>query len=617
MIKALVNSDVQRGPLRLLGLLAFILLLLAWAAVPGLTYVDRKLPPKHNSAPDEPNRTVHRIVVGGAAVITAGSVWVQLTEPVTGPQAFGGLGVVLTFFTAAAVLGGAAVAFADWWVDRHDLPPAFAAFRLKAIPVFTLFLVWGIVAGLIDDGQHWNVRTRPGAIPQGMDLETAFETWLTEARNRAGPMTAGDRRAIPLVIVSTSGGGIRAAYWTALALDCIFSGRQAPTGPADDMPCKPGPQAARTVTRADVFLASGISGGSLGLVAWEANQDLVDRRLSQDGWVDERLGEDDFVSPSLARALLTEIPRTFLHFEAADRAEVIEEAWEEAWSDTAGNNPMGTGFLAAQQAAAEGGQPILLLNGASVFDGCALNVSLLQAGSTSKADPTDCLSVDRYRDKSTAGDEAGPLPATADILDYLVGCVPAVDLRRSTAALLSARFPYVSPAGRITKCGDDSTARYIVDGGYVDTSGTETAMAIWEGLEQLVADKNDTSADSCIVPYFLQLDNGYLSSGSPKNKTKPPNQMLAPVQALWNATGLQSRASRARASAAEQFARHGVSRYSIVVPQSHPGLEAPLGWTLAETSRRDLERELYTGNEAEIRKLRAFLEEPTCASTPT
>jgi len=605
--EAAVNSFVQNGRIIVLGVLAVTLLLLAALADRLLDWAEGKV----GVVP------VVGLTVGALIVASA----VELASPVAGPQGMGALAVVLAFFILTTVVGAGAVLLADWWVDRHDLPPAFAAFRFRAIPIFTMILIWGIVAATFDDGRHWDVRTRDGAKQDGVTLEAAFQSWLTAAQKRA-PAASGMRARIPLVIVATSGGGIRAAYWTALAMDCLFSGRKASTAETDSNPCRH-PGTGRAVTPDDVFVASGISGGSLGLVAWGANRDIESREGPQSaGWVEDRLGKDDYVSPSIARALLAEMVRTFIHFDVAGRAEILEDSWERSWNGERSFNAMAEPFLAHQREASTAGGPLLLISGASVFDGCALNVSILQAGSSVRGDPTDCLSVDRYRDpqRTKNGDPPGPLAATADVLDYL-GCeekgVVRGDIRRSTAALLSARWPYVSPAGRLTVCGQASTARFIVDGGYVDTSAAEAAIAVWDGLEQLVERHNATPGTPCVVPYFVQLDNGYLRSASPTNKVKPPNQILAPPLALLSTTGLQSRASRARAMAAERFTRPfgppGVGdRHSIIVPRSHPGLEAPLAWTLAESSRRDLENELYAGNADAITDLLTALRSTTC-----
>jgi hypothetical protein len=433
-------------------------------------------------------------------------------------------------------------------------------------------------------------------------------------------------------------------------MDCLFGDHEAPqpdTVPYPD-PCAASPDATRDASPKDLFVASGISGGSFGLVEWDAH-------LASPGdasWVQDRLGAD-YVSSSLARGLLVEVPRSFLQFHARGRDDVLEQAWEAQWNETGGYNPLRDGFLKTQYKRFGQGGPFLFINGSSVLDGCSLNVSLLDVGSTvdqvpGNADAThglglgDCNNIARYPPASTPSptpspspttgptrEPPGPLPGAADLVDYL-GCKSTqLDVRRSTAALLSARFPFVSGTGRLSACGVKETTKYILDGGLVDDSGAESALAIWQAIEPAVDGHNATDASSCIIPYYVQLDNGYVSSAPPATG-RAPNQLLAPLQGAIETNGLNSRAARAQAMAAVVFQRpfpltgldpatigesvpEGVDvsdRYRIIVPKAHPGTEASLGWTLSSASRRDLERQLYDVNGQAIRDVRGWLSNP-------
>jgi hypothetical protein len=569
----------------------------------------------------------------GAAVavmtaVVAVAAWCLLADRVGHAQGVGAAAVVLLFLAAANLLVGAVVVAADAWEAKSGIPPLFAVMGRRRIPVFTLLLVWGVVAAFLDDGQHFDVRLRKSdPAPSSTTLAEALEAWVpAPATSDEG---GDDRRAVPLVIVATSGGGIRSAYWTALAMDCLFVG-QASSAWDEDHPCGTADSAPGT---ANVFLASGISGGSLGLVEWDASRE---KELGA-GWVADKLDED-FVAPTVAWGLLVEVPRSFLQFEADDRAEVLEESWEAPWG-TGEETGLRRGFLASQGEAARG-RPLLLLNGSSVSDGCALNVSLLDAGSTLDQQPghspdrfpmSDCLSNDRYVNPP-APELPAALPATADLVDYLV-CENAEgynDVRLSTAALLSARFPYVSSAGRLEACDVGGSTKFILDGGIVDTSAAEAAVAVYLAIEPLVEEHNaDPAKETCIVPYFVQLDNDYVKDVSPRGEVKPPNQLIAPFGALSNTTGLASRAARARALAAALFtqpfrtapgneAEVTGPRYANLFPRQHPGVEAPLGWTLSEESRDDLRRELYVNNAATIQRVHTWFTSPaTCAALPT
>jgi hypothetical protein len=57
---------------------------------------------------------------------------------------------------------------------------------------------------------------------------------------------------------------------------------------------------------------------------------------------------------------------------------------------------------------------------------------------------------------------------------------PNPDVAMSTAALLSARFPYATPSGRLERCAEDGARTYVVDdGGYLDNSGSMSATDLY------------------------------------------------------------------------------------------------------------------------------------------
>ena len=553
------------------------------------------------------------MVVGLASVTVVGSTWRLLAFRVEDLQVVGAGAAVFLFLAGITLLVGTTILVSDAWVCRYGVPRLFGAMGAKTIPVLSLFLVWGLVAAAADDGRHWDVRKLEATKVKGTTFEQEFDRWAMSARLRK-TVEAG-RKPIPMVFVAASGGGIRAAYWTALAADCVFSGSVASGWNGSD-PCKPA--GAPAPVPEDVFLASGISGGSLGLVEWDASRepDLGS------GWVADKLG-GDFVAPTVAWGLMIEVPRSFLHFAADDRAEVLEESWEAPWG-SGDDNPMRTGFL-QRQSRTRG--PLLMLNGSSVADGCVLNVSLFDEGTRHEDDlPLVDCTISQPGGEVPRGEPEGELPMTADVIDYL-RCDTEHDIRRSTAALLSARFPYVSSAGRLTACTAKESTKFIVDGGYLDTSAAEPAVAAYLAVEPLIERYNALSPRHCIVPYFVQIDNGYLDPASPPSDAKPPNQLVAPLQALLASTGLQSRAERARTLAAELFTRDfatapgdvtGVrERYALIAPHRHPGVEAPLGWTLSAASQADLRGQLYGGNQSEIQNVQEwFSKPPTCGDLP-
>ena len=113
-------------------------------------------------------------------------------------------------------------------------------------------------------------------------------------------------------------------------------------------------------------------------------------------------------------------------------------------------------------------------------------------------------------------------------LDVLKTLKEGEDLNLSTLAVLGARFPYVSPAGRIRD-------NYFVDGGYFDNSGAGVVHEMIIELQRMVTDslQKDTS-------HFLRKLRFYVihTTNSPigemeVSKVHPLiNDLAAPVKTL-------------------------------------------------------------------------------------
>src|SRR5262249_52093340 len=186
--------------------------------------------------------------------------------------------------------------------------------------------------------------------------------------------------------------------------------------------------------------------------------------------------------------------------------------------------------------------------------------------------------------------------------DYLC---PNEDVPLATAAHISARFPFVSPTGRITRnpCTDehgpvtnglvgDGSVSFDADGGIFDNSGAGTVADAWRALSSFVA-AQERDSKSCFPPIFVQIDNSPPASTVSTTADPRPAELLAPVGATLGQVG--SRESYARAGAAAAFTRP-VSPSGLAVKRSdggklelwfrislfgQPGPRPPLGWTLA------------------------------------
>jgi hypothetical protein len=558
-------------------------------------------------------------------------------------ESLGSIGIFAGFTVAATLVAFGLVFFSE----RYEAPSAFAVLRFRRTPVFLLLAVWALVAAKVDqDGSYYDVRTAP-ASEQAQSLarqeiafdrvrprrRDAFDEWA--ARRPAAP-------AVPLVFVSAAGGGIRAGYWVATVLDCVLEGR-------GDEACSRHGEAANTRANGSVFAASGISGGSVGLAAYVTHL----RHDPEDpDWRDERLG-DDYIAPMIGWWLFVDAPLSLIRRDGGgDRAEIIERAFERSWVDDIGDRgaagliwkrgastdgtPFSAGIFdlwARAQRREDVSLPLLLLNGTKVQDGCRFNASVFDAsveyrvreGSSAVAArlAEDCLALRLFERTPPDVESIYVKPenrtdwtfaSTEDLSDFVCR---ENDIRLSTAAMLSARFPFALPSGRLEKCRTRrAPAINVVDGGYFDTSGASPIVELWTELEPEVDALNSRAGAPCIVPFFLQIDTGY--SDPTGGKRSRPLEMTVPIQTAT--TARNAREANARQAAALSFSGPfgrirdatladgaPLDRFAHIYPRAHPGSKAPLGWTLSRTAREDLDRQL-SANRAEIAKVRDWFD---------
>jgi hypothetical protein len=340
-----------------------------------------------------------------------------------------------------------------------------AAFGIKRMPVVTVLVVWLLLAPTLAS-QHVNdlrLIEEGGTVTAGLGFDDVWRRW-TEANlaDDVAEHTGEGRRVVPLLLVSSSGGGLRAAAWTAFVLDCLLEGV-----PGESGPCEPGAPGVSLVEKVALF--SGVSGGSLGIAAYLSHvADGVEGPRGGDSWVDQVFG-DDYLAAPIGWLFFLDLPRSLIGFGPgiANRSELTERAWESSWPEEVPGIRRSLGDLW------ETGLPPAIFNGTSVHDGCRVNVSALDLDGSSPEIP----SCSGLADGGAASD--GNLGATYDLVDFLC---PGEDVALATAAGTASRFPVVATAARLAgdagrSCGTArSGAVYVVDGGYLEGSGAGTLL---------------------------------------------------------------------------------------------------------------------------------------------
>jgi hypothetical protein len=176
---------------------------------------------------------------------------------------------------------------------------------------------------------------------------------------------------------------------------------------------------------------------------------------------------------------------------------------------------------------------------------------------------------------------------------------PDEDLPLVTAAFLSARFPLVSPAGRIAANAGCASASgetlVVVDGGYRDNVGAGTLADLWSVLAPAVA--RAAEHGRCVRPVWLDIDTGY-AAASPPLSGSPVFELLRPLEAVSKVFGSRTddavdAFATALAGATTTCRGREVRAERVTISlHEHPGLRLPLGWTLSSRSLEDLDRQL-------------------------
>jgi hypothetical protein len=461
--------------------------------------------------------------------------------------------VVLSLTVANAVFVGSVLAY--WG-------------RKKRVPIVTVLVALGVLFSSWNDNH--DMRTLPDAPrPDTLNhpgwLRAEFARWATQRAAPPGASTA----EIPVFLVAASGGGLRAAYWTGIALAAV--------------------QDRDTSFASHVFAISGVSGGSLGGAAFAA---VVRDAARHQGSLDCRDGEasgsgpiatcvrrfmsGDFLAPVLAKLVAPDFVQLFLPFPIGkfDRATALEQSWEASYRETTGDTTFAAPYLAMRPAAGEGDAPLLLLNTTHV-----------QTGRRYVTMPV--VDEDAFLDARSVHRALG-----------------GVDLRLSTAVHNSARFSYVSPAGRIER-GDGASYGALVDGGYFENSGLATVADVRRAIDEALADPALAALRPRVQVRVIYLCNAPLScrldlknERSISAKRGGAGEVSAPLSTLLHTRDARGGLARAQMVTTQQAAGFyqlnvcdslAPRRTSVESDRAKRTRERivdpPLGWSLSQRAR--------------------------------
>jgi hypothetical protein len=411
----------------------------------------------------------------------------------------------------------------------------------------------------------------------------------------------------PVYLVSSEGGGIRAAVWTVLVLSRLEV-------------------ASNGEFSKHMLLGSGVSGGSVGLTWFAAivrGERLGVIKLSDIDTMVQRLSTADYLGPTLETMFLTDFLQRFVPVPIfVDRGERLETRFEKGWnaaclqrlsasspaqlSGTAPRMSVATSLQVTSQVCSLLSAPWKNLWAADAdrVPALFLNSTEVQSGERFIQEPFAAIRGKGLDfDITNAGTwSANLLPASAPL---------------SGVAHNSARFTYMSPAGSLMDAATlrpkKSPTRQLVDGGYFENSGTTT---IAELLDQLLAvygpqctGTNGFGGASCPLKLIhisndpgleqMRSDDSCADAARYASPYSHYGEIRAPLLSLLNTR--EARGAAARSAVRRMFAGgkipsgptdkvtdDSVFHFRLCNGPYH----LPLGWTLSADSLNELSRQL-------------------------
>ncbi len=345
-----------------------------------------------------------------------------------------------------------------------------------------------------------------------------------------------DTTAIPIVFVLADGGASRSGYWVGRVLERLHR--------------------SDTVFRDALFSLSGASGGAVGIASYYqlAASGAYDGPLPNDGFGDTLALGGDMLSTTLAHMLgpdLINLLSSYTH----DRAHALELSLER--SDGLWKKPVRELFAEAESLR----RPILCLNTTRMDDGRPGVIS--------------SVSMDRVSGR----------------IDVLAALSDSLDMHLSTAAVLSSRFPYVSPAGFLEWGG---LKHYFVDGGYFDNSGAGATIEMLLRIEELAryGKENEEKWLKRLRPIVVHISN----SAPPRVQDEGSvhelaNDLAAPFLTVLGTYASQTNINDVRLAAhLDRVFEERAEYITVNLYDQAPRLEFSMSWSMSALMRDSVDQ---------------------------
>jgi Patatin-like phospholipase len=457
------------------------------------------------------------LLVFAAVYLAVGvAFWPTLVSPEHQPAAMFFLLLLLTVFTW--LLPGAA-----FFLDRTRLP------------VFTTLLVVSLLTGFVRTDHQYQVKEKGLRAVQALRPTDVVHYWEHGPRGK-------EKGNAPIIVVSTAGGGIRAAAWTAEVITRLQEKCQQVSD--------------------SLVLVSSVSGGSVGSMfvvgpydgggKYPTNLEAIRSNASRSslsavGW--------GMAYPDLART--SPLAGVFIP-ETRDRGWSLENAWATAWREAHQDTPT---MRQWRVDVTNGTRPAVIFNATVSENG------------------------DRFLVASTDTTS----PGTKRFFELY----PNADIGVATAARLSATFPYVSPLARAS---DEPINKgfHIGDGGYYDNSGL---LSVVEWLEQAAP----ALGDHQVVLILIDAKPGNEADGQAWSWQR---QMVGPIETLLEVrTSSQQLRDSIELSMAKEYLENRSVKMSPAPFLFESSLPVPLSWHLTDSQIAEVRNSWGYGRNPDSQKI--------------
>lgn len=430
--------------------------------------------------------------------------------------------------------------------------------RRLRIPVFLIIFIIIVIFSMFNSNK--DVRLTEEKAERKYTVDQYFNEWY---KFRSKEYNKSSR--VPVIVVLSEGGGIRAAYWSAGLLSMI--------------------QEEYPDFSKYVFSINGVSGGSFGatifnclLKYYKDNPDKYSKGILQQK-VGMIVGKD-YLSPVLSSMLTREFLNFAIPFPVSsfDHAKVFERTWELQWEKAmsyqdGGNiindETFGRSFTSIWKNDYDFSIPALFINMTRVEDGTPITASNIKFD---------------YIDKNKS-----KLNLIEDFYYYS----SERDIRVSTASLLSARFPYVGPAGILKK--NNETAGFV-DGGYFDNTGANTAYEVFTRIKVRFDNQQKDNEEKIgllfkekIKPVVIYIKNGTETADKNNSGKTILYQFSAPLDTIFRTRDAHTRNALTRLKGFIESYDGIFKVYSLEENRNKKEADIPLGWALSKTVQEEID----------------------------